>query len=199
MRVVFCQQKPSIKVNKTALFFSLFSPYYTGAFVSPFFVIPEKSAIIVTVENKTGVLNRIASLFRRRNFNIDSLTVARTENPHFSRMTIVLEDSRYTEQVTKQLHKLINVLKVSELKEHEMVLQEALFIKVYATRSNRSEALQFSESFHADIVDISSETVTFQLSSVPERIDAFIELLRPFGIKELVRSGSMAIARESKR
>lgn len=163
------------------------------------FTMVEQRAIIVTVENKTGVLNRIASLFRRRNFNIDSLTVARTENPHFSRMTIVLDDSANTEQVTKQLHKLINVLKVSELKEHEMVLHESLFIKVYASRATRSEALQFSESFHADIVDISSETVTFQLSSIPERIDAFIELLRPFGIKEMVRSGAMAIARDSKR
>ncbi len=162
-------------------------------------MIPEKSAIVVTVENKTGVLNRISSLLRRRNFNIDSLTVARTENSNFSRMTIVLEDPSYTEQVTKQLHKLINVLKVSELKEHEMVIHESLFIKIHVTRSNRSEALQFSQSFHADIVDISAETVTFQLSTVPERIEAFIEILRPFGLKELVRSGAMVIARDSKK
>lgn len=154
--------------------------------------------IILIVENQSGVLNRVTTLLRRRNFNIDSLTVATTENKNFSRMTIALEKGSDAEQVTKQLHKLVNVIKVWQLPHSDMILHESIFLKVCATKSNRSEVLQFAEAFQAVIVDIAEKSITFQYSSAPEKISNFIDLMKPFGIKELVQSGSMAIAKDLK-
>lgn len=154
--------------------------------------------IIVTVENKPGVLSRVTSLLRKRNFNIDSLTVAKTTDENFSRMTIALEDEDDSEQVTKQLHKLINVLKVAEYDATEMLTQESAFIRVSATRKNRGEILPFAEIFDAKMINITETSVTFQCCMTPEKIDEFIETLVPFGIKECVRSGVVAIAKEKK-
>ena len=152
-----------------------------------------KKIIVVTVENKSGILNRVTALLRRRTFNIDSLTVAKTDNSLFSRMTIVLEGDVDTEQATKQLHRLIDVIKVSELTEDEVILHESLFLKVSVSRGKRSEILELSTVFEAKAVEILEKSIVFQLSDDPFRIDSFIELMKPFGIKELVRSGVTAI------
>lgn len=157
-----------------------------------------KKVLSIIVENKTGVLNRIASLFRKRNFNIDSLTVARTELPDISRMTIVLEKETDTEQISKQLHKLINILKVFELGDEAMILKESLLLKVTCTKTTRQEILLFAETFEAKVADISLDCITFEFFSSPFQIDRFIEIMRPFGLKEIVRSGAIAIAREKK-
>jgi acetolactate synthase I/III small subunit len=157
-----------------------------------------KKVLSIIVENKTGVLNRIASLFRKRNFNIDSLTVARTEIPDISRMTIVLEKETDTEQISKQLYKLINILKVLEFAEEEMIARESLLLKVTATKTTRQELLLFAETFGAKVADISLESITFEFFSSPSQIERFIEIMRPFGLKEIIRSGSIAIAKEKK-
>lgn len=157
-----------------------------------------KKVLSIVVENKTGVLNRIASLFRKRNFNIDSLTVARTELHDISRMTITLEKETDTEQIAKQLHKLINVLRVFELGESEMILRESLLLKVTATKNTRSELLLFAETFGAKVADISLHSITFEFFSSDIQIESFIEVMRPFGLKEIVRSGAIAISRDQK-
>lgn len=151
--------------------------------------------IVITVENKPGVLNRVVSLLRRRNFNIDSLTVAKTIDTHFSRMTIGLESGVDSVQVSKHLHKLINVIKVWDFSENEIVLHESLFIKVNATRSSRAEVLQFADIFKSQIVALTEKSITFQYSNTPDKIEEFIETMVPFGIKEVVRSGAIAIAK----
>lgn len=155
--------------------------------------------IIVTVENKPGVLNRVTSLLRKRNFNIDSLTVAKTTDENISRMTIALEDNDDAEQVTKQLHKLINVIKVSDYSSGHMILQESAFIRVHATRKNRGEILPFADVFGAHMIGVSENTMTFQCCTTPEKIDEFIETLVPYGIKECVRSGVSAITKEKSK
>jgi len=157
-----------------------------------------KNIIIVTVENKPGVLSRVTSLLRKRNFNIDSLTVAKTVDENFSRMTIAMEERDDAEQVAKQLHKLINVIKVSEYFSTDMLVQESAFLRVSASRKNRSEILPFADVFGAKMVGVSENSITFQCSLTPEKIDDFIEVLTPFGIKECVRSGVVAIAKEKK-
>lgn len=154
--------------------------------------------IIVTVENKPGVLNRVTSLLRRRIFNIDSLTVARTTDANYSRITIVLEEDDDAEQVTKQLHKLINVIKVAEYSEGHVLTQESAFVRVNASRKTRGEILPFADVFTAQMVGVTETTMTFQICTTPEKIDDFIETLMPYGIKECVRSGVVAIAKEKK-
>jgi len=156
-----------------------------------------KHTISVLVENRFGVLARISGLFSSRAFNIDSLSVGETEDPTVSRMTIVVGgDERVLEQVTKQLNRLIDVIKVSDLTGENFVERELLLIKVAATPSIRSEIMQIVDIFRAKIVDISPTTLTIEATGGEQKIDAIIGMLRPFGIKEIARTGKVAMPRE---
>jgi len=158
-----------------------------------------KHTLSVLVENHAGVLSRIAGLFSRRGFNIDSLAVGVTENPDISRMTIVVEGDEYVvEQVSKQLNKLIDVLKIKLLEKSDSVSRELALIKVNATATTRPEIIQIVEIFRAKIVDVSKNTLTIEISGGTEKVAALEEMLRQFGIKEIVRTGSIAIDRGNK-
>jgi acetolactate synthase-1/3 small subunit len=155
-----------------------------------------KHTLSVLVENHAGVLSRVADLFSRRGFNIDSLAVGVTENPEVSRMTIVVEGDQYiVEQVCKQLNKLINVIKIKELSDKDSVSRELALIKVSATASTRSEIVQIVEIFRAKIVDVSKTTLTIEASGSNEKVAALEDMLKQFGIKEIVRTGTIAIDR----
>jgi len=152
--------------------------------------------IVALVEDRPGVLNRVASLFRRRGFNISSLAVGQSEQPKLSRMTFVVQgDEDTVEQVTKQLNKLIDVVKVSELQEEDVVARELALIKVNATPANRSEIFQMVDIFRANIVDVSAHSLIIEVTGEEDKITALYNLLRPFGIKELMRTGRIAMAR----
>lgn len=158
-----------------------------------------KHTLSVLVENKPGVLTRVAGLFARRGFNIDSLVVAETENPAVSRMTITVEEQdRPIEQVSKQLHKLINVLKITDLDPASTVERELCLIKVRANAQTRSEIIQIVEIFRAKIVDVSHEVLIIEATGTREKISAFTELMRPFGVVELMRTGRIAMSRGRK-
>ncbi len=155
-----------------------------------------KHTLSVLVENKPGVLTRVAGLFARRGFNIDSLVVAETENPAVSRMTITVdEQDQPIEQVTKQLHKLVNVLKITDLDPLGSVERELLLIKVRADASARSEIMQIVEIFRAKIVDVSAEVLLIEMTGTREKVSAFMDLLGPFGVVELMRTGRIAMSR----
>jgi len=158
-----------------------------------------RHTLSVLVENNPGVLARVAGLFSRRGFNIDSLAVGTTENPKISRMTIVVEgDDLVLEQVTKQLHKLIDVIKISDITSDNYVERELVLIKVFAEPPTRGEIMQIVDIFRAHIVDIGKKTLTVECTGDEGKIEAIIESLRPFGIKELVRTGKIAILRGAK-
>lgn len=158
-----------------------------------------KTILSVLVENHPGVLSRVAGLFSRRGFNIDSLAVGTTENPEISRMTIVVEGDEYiVEQVKKQLNKLVDVIKVSKISSDDSVSRELVLIKVDAEPKNRSEIIQIAEIFRANIVDVSRKSMIIELTGDKDKINAFEELVRPFGIKELVRTGLIAMNRGPK-
>ena len=150
----------------------------------------------VLVENKPGVLARIAGLFSRRGFNIESLAVGPTEHEEISRMTIVVnvEDSPL-EQVTKQLNKLVNVIKIVELEEPNAVQRELLLVKVRADPTVRSQVLEIVNLFRAKAVDVTPEAVTIEATGTADKLEALIKVLDPFGIKELVQSGMVAVGR----
>lgn len=155
--------------------------------------------LTVLVENNPGVLTRIAGLFARRGYNIESLAVSRTENPAISRMTIVVEgDDRVIEQVSKQLYKLIEVIKLTDLTDEEYVGREMILIKVNADPAIRGEIMQIVEIFRARIVDIGRNTLIIEATGDEGKIDAIESALRPFGIKEVVRTGKIAMARGAK-
>jgi acetolactate synthase-1/3 small subunit len=155
-----------------------------------------RHTIAVIVENKSGVLTRIAGLFSRRSFNIDSLSVGATDNPEYSRMTLTVHgDEDVLEQVIKQLSKLINVIRVSELEPAESVERELAVIKVNADRENRGEIMQIVEIFRASIIDVSARSVIIEATGDEEKIDAIVQLLRQFGIKELARTGKVSMVR----
>jgi acetolactate synthase-1/3 small subunit len=155
-----------------------------------------KHTLSVLVENKPGVLARIAGLFSRRNFNIDSLAVGPTEHEEISRMTIVVNcDEHPLEQVTKQLNKLVNVLKIVELEPGQAVQRELLLIKVRADAENRSKVLETAEVFRARVVDVALDAVTVEATGSTDKLQALIRVLEPFGIKELVQSGMVAVGR----
>ncbi|MDI6640067.1 MAG: acetolactate synthase small subunit [Methanocellales archaeon] len=155
-----------------------------------------KHTLSVLVENKPGVLARVSGLFSRRGFNIDSLAVGVTENPEISRMTIVVEgDDRVLEQVTKQLNKLIDVIKVSDLMAEESVERELVMIKVVAEPKMRSEIMQIVDIFRARIVDVSPKTLIIEVTGDEAKVNAMESLLKQFGIKELVRTGKVALNR----
>ncbi len=153
--------------------------------------------ISVKVENKFGVLARVAGLFSARGYNIDSLTVSATEQDNISVMTIVDRgDDRVIEQVKKQLNKLIDVIKVTDHTDLPCVQREIVLIKVNAPASKRAEIYQLGEIFRADIADISPKSITLGVKGEPDKIDNFIELLRPYGIKELMRTGRVSLVKE---
>ncbi len=155
-----------------------------------------KHTLSVLVENKPGVLTRVAGLFARRGFNIDSLVVAETENPELSRMTITVhEQDQPLEQVTKQLHKLINVLKITDLDPAGSVERELLLIKVKADAQTRGEIMQMVEIFGARIVDVNSDVLLIEMTGSREKVGAFIDVLAPFGIVEQMRTGRLAMGR----
>ncbi|MDD2836291.1 MAG: acetolactate synthase small subunit [Methanothrix sp.] len=155
-----------------------------------------KHTIAVIVENKSGVLTRIAGLFSRRSFNIDSLSVGATDNPDYSRMTITVHGDRdVLEQVIKQLSKLINVIRVSELEAGESVERELAIIKVNADKESRSEIMQIVNIFRAKIIDVSHRSMIIEVTGDEEKVDAIVQLLRQFGIKEIARTGKVSMVR----
>jgi len=154
--------------------------------------------IAVLVENKPGVLARVSSLFRRRGFNIKSLAVGTTDREDISRMTIVVEgDDKVVEQVMKQLNKLIEVIKVSDVTENS-VSRELALIKVNAPPEKRSEIIEIANIFRGRIVDVARDSFIIEITGDKDKIDAFIDLMRQYGIKELARTGVISMARGSK-
>ena len=153
--------------------------------------------ISVLVENKAGVLSHISGLFAGRGFNIDSLSVGETDDPTVSRMTIVVNgDDRTLEQVTKQLNRLIDVIKVVDLTSENFVERELALVKLKAGRSSRSEIMEIVDVFRAKIIDISPGTLTVEATGSVDKVDAIISMLKPFGVKEIARTGKVALARE---
>jgi acetolactate synthase I/III small subunit len=153
----------------------------------------------VLVENKPGVLARVAGLFSRRGFNIESLAVGPTEVDGVSRMTIVVDAAAQPlEQVTKQLNKLINILKIVELEPSTAVERELQLVKVSATAETRSQIIEIADVFRAKIVDVDVDSITIEGTGDPEKLAAMVRLLSPHGIRELVRSGMIAVGRGSK-
>ncbi len=158
-----------------------------------------RHTLSVLVENKPGVLARVAGLFARRGFNIESLAVGPTENDDVSRMTIVVNvEDLPLEQVTKQLNKLVNVLKIVELDPAASVQRELLLLKVRADQTTRSHVLETVSLFRAKVVDVATDAVTIEATGTTDKLDALIRVLEPFGIRELVQSGLVAVARGSR-
>jgi acetolactate synthase-1/3 small subunit len=152
--------------------------------------------LVAWVEDKPGVLNRIASLFRRRAFNIESLTVGHTEEPGVSRMTIVVDGERTdTEKVVQNLYKLVNVIRVKDVTDQPAVLRDLALIKVRASNGQRSEVMQIVETFRARVVDLGLETLTVEVTGTEDKIDGLFEILQPFGVEEMVRTGRVAMVR----
>ena len=155
-----------------------------------------KHTLSVLVENKPGVLSRVAGLFTRRGYNIDSLAVSPTEDAHMSRMTIAVDASRFpVEQMTKQLDKLVNVIKIRDMDPDNMVSRELALMKVAADARTRSEVIQLVEIFEARIIDVTPESLTIQVTGESDELINFEQLLRPFGLIELVKTGVVALGR----
>lgn len=160
-----------------------------------------KRIITVTVINQSGVLNRVTGLLMKRQFNIESITVGHTEQPQISKMTFVVnvEDEQKLEQLLKQLQKQVDVLKVNDITEKSIVVRELALVKVVSPPSVRAEINSLVEPFRASTIDTGKNVVTFQVTGNPEKIDAFIELVKPYGIKELTRTGVTAFVRETQK
>jgi acetolactate synthase I/III small subunit len=159
-----------------------------------------KHTLAVLVENKPGVLTRIAALFARRGFNIDSLAVGETDDPRLSRMTIAVDaQDSPLEQVTKQLHKLINVIKITDLDPATSVERELMLVKVRAGADSRAEIMQIVEVFRAKIVDVGKDELVVEVTGTREKMEAILGLMRPFGVVELVRTGRIAMGRGTAR
>ncbi|WP_304123625.1 acetolactate synthase small subunit [Methanosphaera cuniculi] len=160
----------------------------------------EKHTISILVENKPGVLQRVSGLFTRRNFNIDNITVGKTDNHKLSRITIrTTGDEAVLEQITKQLNKLIEVIKVRELCDENTIKRQLALIKVHTpTDDVKSEVIQYAEIFRGHIIDVNPKTLTIQITGDSEKIHAFTDLIRPYGIKEVVKTGIAAINRGAK-
>jgi acetolactate synthase-1/3 small subunit len=156
----------------------------------------EKHILVALVANKPGVLNRVASLFRRRGFNIESITVGHTEKEGISRMTIVVNgDSATVEQVRKQLDKVIDVIKVHDITQDSVVDRELALIKVKTTSANRSEIIQIVDIFRANIVDVASDSLIVEVTGDEEKLNSLFRLLSSFGIREIARTGRLAMTR----
>jgi acetolactate synthase-1/3 small subunit len=154
----------------------------------------------VLIENKPGALARVSTMFARRGFNIESLAVGPTERPEVSRITLRVNCEQHSlEQIEKQMHKLVNVLRVSELEPGEAVERELALVKVAVTPERRPELLAIAETFGAKVADLGPETMVFELVGPPESLDSFEELVRPYGVKELVRTGRIALPRSRTR
>ena len=157
-----------------------------------------KHTLVALVEDRPGVLNRMASLFRRRGFNIESIAVGHSELPHLSRVTIVVDGATtQVEQVRKQLDKVVDVVKVSDITSDDIVTRELALVKVKATSATRSEIMQIVDIFRANIVDVASDSVTIEVTGDQDKIDSLYSLLRGFGIKEIARTGRIAMTRGS--
>ena len=155
-----------------------------------------KHTIVALVEDKPGVLNRMSSLFRRRGFNIESIAVGHTELPDQSRMTIVVDGNvDMVEQVRKQLAKVVDVLKVSDITDEDIVARELALIKVKATSFTRSEIMQIVDIFRANIVDVATDSLTIEVTGDEDKVTSLSNLLRGFGIKEMARTGRIALTR----
>lgn len=155
-----------------------------------------KHILALTVENKPGVLTRIAGLFARRGFNIDTLAVGPTDDDALSRITITLDGATHQmDQVTKQLHKLINVIKIRDLEPAETLARELALFKIAADGSARTEVMQIVEIFRARIVDVAKRSVVIEVTGEHAKIEAFEQLVRPYGLIEMVRTGEIAVAR----
>ena len=155
-----------------------------------------KHVLSILVENKPGVLTRISGLFARRGFNIDTLTVGPTDDDHISRITLTLDGALHPiDQVTKQLHKLINVLKIRDLEPSETVGRELALFKIAVDGGARAEVLQLCEIFRGGVVDVTRRSIIVEVTGTSDKINAFEELVRPFGLIEMMRTGEIAIAR----
>jgi len=155
-----------------------------------------KHTLVALVADRPGALNRIASLFRRRGFNIDSITVGHSELPHYSRMTIVVDGTNTSvEQVRKQLDKVGDVVKVSDISGDEVIARELALLKVKATSASRSEIIEIVDIFRASIVDVASDSLIIEVTGDEDKINSLFSLLRGFGVKELARTGRIAMVR----
>ena len=155
-----------------------------------------KHVLSILVENKPGVLARIAGLFARRGFNIDTLAVGPTDDPDVSRITLTLDGAVHPiDQVTKQLHKLVNVIKIRDMEPDQTVARELALFRVQAAIDNRAEIMQFAEIFRAKIIDVSRRTMTIEVTGTQDKIDAFERMVRPHGLIEMARTGEVAITR----
>jgi acetolactate synthase-1/3 small subunit len=155
-----------------------------------------KHILSILVENKPGVLTRIAGLFARRGFNIDTLAVGPTEDERISRITLTLDGAVHPiDQVTKQLHKLVNVLKIRDLEPQETLARELALFKVSADGPARAEVMQICEIFRAKVVDVTRRSIVAEVTGTCDKVDAFEQLLRPFGLVEMARTGEIAISR----
>lgn len=155
-----------------------------------------KHVLSILTENKPGVLTRIAGLFARRGFNIDTLTVGPTDDPAISRFTITVDGALHPiDQVTKQLHKLVNVLKIRDLEPGETVARELALFKVSVDGQQRAEVLQLAEIFRGHVVDVTRRAMIVEITGTPDKIEAFEQLVRPFGLIEMMRTGEIAISR----
>jgi len=154
--------------------------------------------IVIAVENRSGVLARISGLFSARGYNIDSLSVSETEDPSISKMTLTVRgDERILEQIYKQLNKLIDVIKVSDLTEGDFIDRELALVKVKTLNSAvRQDIMQLASVFRAKVVDIGKQSLTLEIVGKPSKVNAMIEMLRSYGIKEMIRTGKIAMARE---
>lgn len=160
-----------------------------------------KRVITTTVINQSGVLNRVTGLLMKRQFNIESISVGHTEQPGMSKMTFVVnvEDKGKLEQLLKQLQKQIDVIKVNDITDKAMVMRELALVKVVVPPAVRNEIFSIVEPFRATVVDMSKNVTTFQVTGDPEKIEAFIDLMRPYGVKELTRTGVSAFVRETQK
>lgn len=155
-----------------------------------------RRTLVALMEDKPGVLGRVVSLFRRRNYNIESLSVGHSEAPGISRMTVVVYgNDAVIEQVAKQLYKIVNVTKVSDISNEPAVFRELALVKVHATSANRAEIKQLADIFRARIIDVYPESMVLEITGTEDKVDSLINMLRPFGIKELARTGRVAMVR----
>lgn len=156
----------------------------------------DRHVLSITVENYAGTLSKVAGLFTRRGYNIDTLNVAETMDPNVSRITVtVTGDEEVLEQITKQLNKLINVIKITDLTCKKSILRELMFLRISSTKETRSEIIQLADVFKGKTVDIASKSITVEVTGDEDKNNAFIELMKPYGILEIVRTGLTAIER----
>jgi acetolactate synthase-1/3 small subunit len=158
-----------------------------------------KHTLAMLVVNQPGVMARVAALYSRRGYNIDSIAVGKTENPDISRITLEVEaeNDAELEQISKQLYKLVDVIKITDLSKDDAVERELALIKVSTSSSNRSELLQIVDIFRAKIIDVSQEAVIIEVTGTQDKVEAIISLIKPFGLKEIVRTGKIAMLRSA--